>query len=415
MSENSATMLRETYHFVVVGGGIIGLSTAMHLLQEMPWARVAVLDKESKLATHQTGNNSGVIHAGIYYKPGSLKAKFAAEGSRTMVEFCQKYDLPMKVCGKVIVATEPDELPRLEKLYERGIANGLKMDRLDPSGIKEHEPACAGLAGIFLHSTGITDYSQVCEQYAKIIRELGGEILTSCALVDVHNQADGVILSTTSGELKTDWWINCGGLHCDRIAAMAGVKSNAKIVPFRGEYYELKPDRRHLVKGLIYPVPDPSFPFLGVHFTRMIDGSVHCGPNAVLALKREGYTKRDISLADMYDTLSFPGFWKMIRKNLRMGLSEIRRSFSVKLFARSLQRLVPEVQQEDLIPAHAGVRAQAMLPDGSLVDDFLIVDGPRSIHVLNAPSPAATASLPIGRTIVERLPAEAKQRQLVVA
>ncbi len=387
----------------------------MHLLQAMPWARVAVLDKEPKIAAHQTGNNSGVIHAGIYYKPGSLKAQFAAEGSRTMVEFCRRYGLPMQVCGKVIVATEPHELPQLEKLFERGTANGLPMERLDPGQIKEHEPACVGLAGIFVKSTGITDYKQVSEQYANIIRELGGEILTSCTLVGVSNQPDSVVLTTNQGELKTDWWINCGGLHCDRIAAMAGVVSNAKIVPFRGEYYELKPERRNLVKGLIYPVPDPNFPFLGVHLTRMIDGSVHCGPNAVLALKREGYTKTDINLGDVYDTLRFPGFWRLIRKNMRAGLAEIHRSFSTKQFAKSLRRLVPDIMESDLIPAHAGVRAQAMLPDGSLVDDFLIVDGTRSIHVLNAPSPAATASLPIGRAIVERIPQNAKQRNKIVA
>jgi L-2-hydroxyglutarate oxidase len=387
----------------------------MHITQAMPWAKVAVLDKEPQLAMHQTGNNSGVIHAGIYYKPGSLKAKFAAEGNRSMVEFCKRYGLPVDVCGKVIVATETEELPRLEKLYERGIANGLAMDRLTPEQIKEHEPHCAGLAGIFVHTTGITDYRQVCERYAKIIREASGEIFTSCALIGVNTRPDGVTLSTTQGDIQTQWWINCGGLHCDRIANMAGVQHQMKIVPFRGEYFELKPDRRDLVKGLIYPVPDPNFPFLGVHFTRMVDGSVHCGPNAVLAFKREGYTKKDISLGDLFETLTFPGFWKMASKNMASGLAEMKRSFSTKLFAQSLQRLVPDVKQEDLIPAHAGVRAQAMTAAGALVDDFAIVDGTRSIHVLNAPSPAATASLVIGQSIVDRIPPMAKQPPRVMA
>jgi L-2-hydroxyglutarate oxidase len=414
MSDNTATILRENHHFAVVGAGIVGLSTAMHLLAEMPWARVVVLEKESKIAAHQTGNNSGVIHSGIYYTPGSLKARLATEGSRAMAGFCMQHEIPVTICGKVIVATAQHELPRLQKLHERGIANGLAVEQLDAGQIKEHEPACAGIAGIFVKSTGITDYKLVADRMAQIIRELGGEILTDCALLAVNNRADAVVLTTSRGDLKTDWWINCGGLHCDRIAAMAGVVSNAKIVPFRGEYYELKPQRRGLVKGLIYPVPNPDFPFLGVHLTRMIDGSVHCGPNAVLALNREGYTKSDISVGDMLDTLGFPGFWRLARKNLRTGLGEILRSFSARQFARSLQRLVPEIREDDLIPAPAGVRAQAMLPDGSLVDDFLIVDGVRSIHVLNAPSPAATASLPIGRTIVERIPAEAKTRRRVV-
>lgn len=415
MRSNFDTANRRSYDFVIAGGGIVGLSTAMHLLQALPWAKVAVLEKETGLAQHQTGNNSGVIHAGVYYKPGSLKAQFAAEGSRSMVEFCRRYEIPIDVCGKVIVATEEHELPQLEKLYERGTANGLQMQRLDPAQIKEHEPACAGIAGIFVKTTGITDYKQVADRYAKIIVELDGQILTGCALLAVENRPQSVVLSTSLGDIETGWWINCCGLHCDRVAALAGVNSPAKIVPFRGEYFELKPQRRGLVRGLIYPVPDPNFPFLGVHFTRMIDGSVHCGPNAVLALKREGYTKSDVSIADMFDTLTFPGFWKLARRNLRTGLGEFRRSFSTKQFARSLQRLVPQVQGSDLLPAHAGVRAQAMLPDGSLVDDFLIVDGPRSIHVLNAPSPAATASLPIGRSIVERLPSAATQRQRVVA
>lgn len=415
MIANFGTNPSESLDFVIVGGGIVGLSVAMHLLRETPWARVAVIEKESRPGMHQTGNNSGVIHAGVYYAPGSLKAKFAVEGARAMVEFCRERGIPYEICGKVIVATEEEELPRLERLLERGRANGLTLERLDPAGIRAHEPNCSGIAGIFVSSTGITDYRRVAAEYARIVGDLGGALYTDCGLKGVAERSDSVVLSTARGELRTRWWINCGGLHCDRIAAMAGVRTDVRIVPFRGEYHELKPDRRSLVRGLIYPVPDPSFPFLGVHLTRMIDGGIHCGPNAVLALKREGYRKSDISLTDSIDTLSFPGFWKLARRHLRAGMDEVRRSFSRKRFARSLARLVPAIREEDLVPAHAGVRAQAMRPDGSLVDDFLIVDGPRSIHVLNAPSPAATASLPIGRFIAGRVPAAAKPPRRIVA
>lgn len=389
----------------IVGGGIVGLATAMALGRREGRARILVLEKEKDLAQHQTGRNSGVIHSGIYYKPGSFKARFARDGSRSMVEFCREHGIRHEVCGKVIIATEPPELPLLEKLFARGVENGLPVSRLEISQVRELEPHVRCLAGIHVPSTGIVNYSEVCAIYARLAREQGATILTGTRLIGLRETNGRHRLETTQGDFEAGFLINCAGLHSDRLVGLAGLKPQARIVPFRGEYYELIPERRHLVKTLIYPVPNPAFPFLGVHLTRMIDGTIHAGPNAVLAFKREGYHKMDFNLRDSWETLTYPGFWKLARRHVREGWMEVKRSLSKKLFVESLQRLVPEIQESDVVPTHAGVRAQALQPDGGLVDDFLFVDGPKAIHVCNAPSPAATASLEIAKAIVARLPA----------
>lgn len=393
------------YDFAIVGGGIVGLSTALAIGQRYPHARILVLEKESRWAFHQTGNNSGVIHSGIYYKPGSFKAKFCRDGSRSMVEFCQQHQIPHEVCGKVIVATEPEELPRLENLYNRGLENGLQVARLTPEGVRELEPHVQCIAGIRVFSTGIVDFKQVCQKYVALVQDQGGDLRLNTQVERIRALPESQVLETNQGTFETRFLINCAGLQSDRVARLGGVDPQAKIVPFRGEYYELIPEKRYLVKGLIYPVPNPAFPFLGVHFTRMIDGSVHAGPNAVLSLKREGYHKTDFDLRDFTEVMLFPGFWKLAAKHAGDGWQEIVRSFSKAAFVRSLQRLIPEVQSEDLIPTHAGVRAQALMSDGKLVDDFLIVTSPRSVHVCNAPSPAATSSLEIGKSIAQQVPA----------
>jgi len=388
----------------IIGGGIVGLATAVALSRKNPGARIIVLEKEQGLACHQTGRNSGVIHSGIYYKPGSFKARFAREGSRTMVEFCREHGLKHEVCGKVIVATQELELPLLEKLFQRGLENNLAVTRLSPEQVREIEPHVRCLAGIKVTSTGIVDYRVVCAKFAELVRQQGGEVITG-ARVTGNREANGVHrIETTKGGFEVRFLVNCAGLHSDRVAQLAGLQPPAKIVPFRGEYYELVPEKRHLVNTLIYPVPNPDFPFLGVHFTKMIDGSVHAGPNAVLAFKREGYHKTSFNLRDFLETMTYGGFWKLARKNLNEGLMEMRRSVSKGAFVRSLQRLVPEIEPDDVVPTHAGVRAQALMPDGSLVDDFLILRGRNSCHVCNAPSPAATASLEIGKAVAEHIP-----------
>lgn len=392
------------YDFAIVGGGIVGLAVGMALTERCPDARLVVIEKEDHWAAHQTGHNSGVIHSGIYYKPGSYKARFAIEGSRLIPQFCQEHGIEHEVCGKIIVATEQWELPLLDNLLQRGFAHGLPVSRIDAAQIREIEPHCTGIAGIHVRSTGIADFKKVAAVYARIIQERGGHLRLGCKVTRLLRRSDGIVVVTSGGEFQAKFLVNCAGLHCDRVARLDGVDPQARIVPFRGEYYELKPDRRYLVKNLIYPVPNPSFPFLGVHFTRMTDGNIHCGPNAVLALKREGYRWTDVSLRDMWDSLSYRGFWKLAARHYDEGLKEIWRSLSKKAFTRSLQRLVPEVQEDDLVPSHSGVRAQALLPDGKLADDFLIVRGENSVHVCNAPSPAATASIPIGRAVVEQLP-----------
>jgi (S)-2-hydroxyglutarate dehydrogenase len=393
------------YDFAIVGGGIVGLSTAMTLGQRYPDAKILVLEKESRWAFHQTGNNSGVIHSGIYYKPGSYKAKFCRDGAQSMVDFCRTHDIPHEVCGKVIIATQEKELPLLENLYQRGLENGLEVKRLTAEETLEYEPHVSCLAGVRVFSTGIADYKQVCQKYAELAQNQGADLRLNTRVERMATTSSGRVLETNQGSFEARYVVNCAGLQSDRIAQMGDVDPGAKIVPFRGEYYELTPEKRYLVKGLIYPVPNPDFPFLGVHFTRMIDGSVHAGPNAVLSLKREGYEKTDFDFRDFMEVMTYPGFWKLAAKHADEGIQEIIRSFSKAAFVRSLQRLIPEVQMEDVVPTHAGVRAQALMNDGKLVDDFLIIDGENSMHVCNAPSPAATSSLEIGKAIVERIPA----------
>ena len=404
------------YDFAIVGGGIVGLSVGMHLTERFEGARILLIEKEDRWAAHQTGHNSGVIHSGIYYKPGSYKAQFAVEGSRLMAEFCAEHGITHDICGKVIVATDEWELPLLDNLLQRGLANGLAVQKIGPEQLREIEPHCAGIAAIKVPSTGIADYKAVARTYAKIIEARGGELRLGCRVLGIdEREACGPVLQTTAGDFATKFLINCAGLHSDRVARMDEVDPGARIVPFRGEYYELKPERRYLVKHLIYPVPNPSFPFLGVHFTRMTDGNIHCGPNAVLAMAREGYSWKNFNPRDLFETLTYGGFLKLAYRNLGEGLKEIHRSFSKKAFTRSLQRLIPEITQDDLVPSHAGVRAQSLMPDGKMVDDFLIVPGRDSMHVCNAPSPAATASLPIGRAVVERIPSPARTRVAVPA
>ncbi len=388
----------------IIGGGIVGLAAASVLSRRQPGCSIVVLEKDAELATHQTGRNSGVIHSGIYYKPGSFKARFAREGNASMVEFCREHGINYEICGKVIVATEEDELPRLENLYKRGLENCLSVSRLTADQVREIEPHVKCLAGIKVPSTGIVSYRQVSQKYAELLRSSDGLIQTGTRVLNVRDTSDGQVLETNQGAIEARFVVNCGGLFSDRIARISGTDPGAKIVPFRGEYFELIPEKRHLVKTLIYPVPNPDFPFLGVHFTRMIDGTIHAGPNAVLAFKREGYYKTDFAFGDLFETLTYSGFWKLARKHMSEGLMEMRRSLSKGLFVRSLQRLIPEVQASDLVPCKAGVRAQALMPDGKLVDDFLILRGRNAVHVCNAPSPAATASLEIGKAIVEYIP-----------
>jgi L-2-hydroxyglutarate oxidase len=392
------------YDFAIIGGGIVGLSTGMALGTRYPSARILLLEKETTWAYHQTGHSSGVIHSGIYYKPGSLKAKFCRDGCQSMVEFCQQHQIPHEVCGKVIVATQEQELPLLENLYQRGVQNGIPVARITAEEVREIEPHVSCLAGIRVFSTGIVDYQQVGAKYAELMTAQGADLRLNTKVINILKTSSGHVLETNQGSFETRFLINCAGLYSDHIAKLGGVSSPAKIVPFRGEYYELVPEKRYLVNTLIYPVPNPAFPFLGVHFTRMIDGSVHAGPNAVLSLKREGYQKTDIDLRDALEVMTFPGFWKLAVRNADEGFQEIVRSFSKAAFVRSLQRLIPAVQMADVVPTHAGVRAQALLNDGKLVDDFLIVNGRNSVHICNAPSPAATASLEIGKAIAEQVP-----------
>jgi L-2-hydroxyglutarate oxidase len=402
------------FDFAIIGGGIVGLSTGMAIYQRFPNAKVVVIEKESVVADHQTGHNSGVIHSGIYYKPGSFKARFARQGSQSMREFCQMYGIEHDICGKVIVATKQEEIPLLDNLYKRGEENGLSISRISSDQLLEIEPHVNGLAAIRVPVAGIVNYRQVSEKFAEIIKENGGEIHLNTKVEKIHEESDQVTIETTRGIIKANMVINCAGLHSDRMATAAGYKTDMKIVPFRGEYYKLKPEKRYLVKHLIYPVPNPKFPFLGVHFTRMISGEVDAGPNAVLSFKREGYKKTDFNAKDLAEVLSYGGFWKLAGKFMKEGMEEYVRSFSKKQFTKSLQELIPEIQEDDLIPAPAGVRAQALKADGNMVDDFQIIVGKRSIHVCNAPSPAATASIEIGKEVVRRIPVQAKLIESVI-
>jgi L-2-hydroxyglutarate oxidase len=387
------------YDVAVIGGGIVGLATAMALGTGRRLSLI-VLEAEGSLAAHQTGNNSGVIHAGLYYKPGSLKARNCVAGREELYRFCAEHDVAHERCGKVVVATREAELPALDELERRGRANGLEgLRRLGPDELKEHEPHAAGLAALFVPETGIADYRGVARAYAKVVAGRGGTVHTSARVVGCRRSGGELVLHTTAGDVACGGLVNCAGLQCDRVARMCGVEPGLQIVPFRGEYYELVPGRTFLVRNLIYPVPDPGFPFLGVHFTRMVRGGVEAGPNAVLAFSREGYTRLSFSLRDTLQMAGYRGFWRMARRHARMGLAEMVRSASKAAFVRALRRLVPELRPEDVRPAGAGVRAQALGPDGALVDDFRIVRAERMVHVLNAPSPAATASISIGRTV----------------
>lgn len=397
------------YDFTIVGGGIVGLSTGMALSRRHPYARILVLEKENRWAAHQSGHNSGVIHSGVYYKPGSLKAQFATAGKRAVVEFCEEHGIKYDICGKVIVATQPDQVPIMEKIYQRGLANGLKVSKIGPEELKEIEPHVKGVAAIRVPSAGIVDYKQVTEAYAKVLKGNGATLRLNTRVKAVSPNGPGLMVESNNGVFQTRFLVNCAGLHSDRIARKMGVETNMKIVPFRGEYYQLKPEKRYLAKHLIYPVPNPDFPFLGVHFTRMINGEVHAGPNAVLSLKREGYTKKEFNLRDFVDVITYGGFWKLACKNWQEGTKEMIRSFSKAAFVRSLQELIPEVEANDIEPAGAGVRAQALMPNGKMMDDFVLLEGHRSIHVCNAPSPAATASIPIGEAIAERIDAYQKR------
>jgi len=389
------------HQLAVIGGGIVGLATAYKLLARFPKVRILVLEKEKEWAFHQTGHNSGVIHSGIYYKPGSLKARLSQSGGRELIGFCREQGIPYEICGKVIVATSAEELPRLQSLYQRGTENGLAVELLDPRQLKEIEPHCAGIAAIRVPEAGIVSYKQVAARLVALMQERGVELRLDSQVRGLRATTDSVHLQTDSREYETEFVVNCGGLQSDRIAVLMGLNPPARIVPFRGEYYNLVPERSGLVKSLIYPVPDPAFPFLGVHFTRMINGEIHAGPNAVLSLKREGYSKTSFDLRDFGEVMRYRGFWKLAARHWKMGGAEYMRSFSKKLFTRSLQKLIPEICEADLVPSVPGIRAQALDPNGKLVDDFMILDGPRSMHVCNAPSPAATASLSIGQYLSE--------------
>lgn len=393
--------INQIFDITIIGGGIVGTATALSILNKNN-VRLLLLETESSLAAHQTGNNSGVIHSGLYYKSGSLKAANCTLGRDMMYAFCQEHNLSYDKCGKIVVATSEKEIPALNILEERGRANGLAgIKRLSASEIKEYEPHASGIDGLFVPQTGIVDYVAVTNKYAELIREKGGEIKTNSKLISVKRDTKDFILSTKHDEYRTKFVVNCAGLQSDRIAKLFGADPKLQIIPFRGEYYQIKKEKQYLVNNLIYPVPDPQFPFLGVHFTRMINGGVEAGPNAVLAFKREGYKKTDFSIQDLLEMNLYSGFWKMAAKYYKMGFQEFRRSFSKELFVRSLQKLIPEIQYNDIVVGGAGVRAQALEPDGKLVDDFRIVEAERMVHVLNAPSPAATASLSIGKKISE--------------
>lgn len=388
---------------VVVGSGIVGIAVAQALASRGD--EVVVLEKEDRLAQHQTGRNSGVIHSGLYYPPGSAKARMSAAGSRSMVAYAQDRGIPVAICGKLVVGVDESELPALRMLEARAAANGVPARVVGIDEAREIEPAVGGVAALHVTSTGSVDYVGVCEAMAEDVRAAGGEVRFSEEFVAARQRPAGVEVLTSRDRITADALVTCAGLHSDRVATACGITPEARIVPFRGEYYELVPELEHLVRGLIYPVPDPRFPFLGVHLTRMINGGVHAGPNAVLAFAREGYTWRDIDRKDLVQSFAWPGLWRLGARNLAPGAMEVARSLSRRLFARSLSRLVPGIGAKDLVPAPAGVRAQALRRDGSMVDDFLLQSAPRQVHVLNAPSPAATCALEIARSVVQELDA----------
>lgn len=391
---------------VIVGGGIVGLATALALTDRLPGLPITLLEKEPEVGHHQTGHNSGVIHSGIYYRPGSLKARLCVEGAQLLKAFCDAHGVRWEGCGKVVVAVGADEVERLEALYRQGRANGVPgLQLLDAAGLRRVEPHAAGVAALHSPATGIVDYREVARRMARLLVERGVRLVTGAPVTAVGSAAGRLEAVTPLGRFRAALLVNCAGLYCDRVARLAGVEPPVRIIPFRGQYYRLRPDRAGLVRGLIYPVPDPRLPFLGVHLTRTVHGDVEAGPNAVLAFAREGYRMGEVRPGELWETVSYRGFWAMARRWWRTGLEELGRSLSRRAFAGAVRRLVPEVRDEDLLPAGAGVRAQAVRPDGSLVDDFVIVEAEGSLHVLNAPSPAATASLAIGRHLAERIAA----------
>jgi L-2-hydroxyglutarate oxidase len=403
------TPARNSYDLVIVGGGIVGLATAREFLKRQPGIKLAVLEKEADIALHQSGHNSGVIHTGIYYTHGSLKAKACVAGHKEMLEYCDQHGISYELCGKVIVALDESELPKLAELYQRGLSNGVQgLELVGPERLKELEPYAAGIKAIYSPNTGIIDYVQVARSYAREIQQQGGEIVTGCQVMGLKDRAGHSVLNLKvdintrlESEIQARFVVTCGGLQSDKLSRMSGKASPVQIVPFRGDYYVLRPEKRAMVKSMIYPVPDPRFPFLGVHFTRRMDGQVWAGPNAVLAFAREGYQRWKVNPAELLETFKFPGFWKMAGKYWKMGLEEMYRDYNKAGFVESLQRYMPEVTGEDLLPGPSGVRAQALAPDGRLVDDFLIQHGPNVAHVQNAPSPAATSSLVIARMIAD--------------
>ncbi len=388
---------------IIIGGGIVGLATAYDLSTRFPELSILILEKEDTLAAHQTGRNSGVLHSGIYYKPGSLKARNCRKGKALMEQFCIEQDIPYNLCGKVIVATNEDERPTLHDISERGQANGVTCSIIDQGRLNELEPYTAGIEAIHVPEAGIVDYRVVCERLAEIITERGNEIKLGAEVTAVEEGDREVTVTTNLGVFSTGYLINCAGVYSDRVTKMSGMDAQAQIIPFRGEYYELKPEAEHLCRSLLYPVPDPKFPFLGVHFTLIIDGRVTCGPNAVLAFAREGYKLTDMNTRDLLETLRYPGFQKLAGRYWRAGVGEMWRSASKGAFVAALQKLVPDIREEHLVRSPAGIRAQALLPDGSMMDDFAFQESARIVNVINAPSPAATASLAIGETVVDQL------------
>lgn len=390
----------DSYDVAIIGGGVLGMSSAMHLLREHPQLKLTVIEKGADVAGQQTGHNSGVIHSGIYYRPGSLKAQFCVNGRSSMVEFCEEHGIEVQRCGKLIIANREAELPRLETLHERGTANGVEgLEVVGPERVAEIEPHVTAITALWSPATAIVDFSAVTREYATQVRDAGGEVELNTQVTAFAARADGTVVETNRGEREAKHVINCAGLHADRIASMMGVEHDLQIVPFRGEYYTLRKDRENLVRGLIYPVPDPDLPFLGVHFTRNVKGYVEAGPNAVLATAREGYRKRDFNLGDFAETLRFPGFWRVAAREWRTGINEVNRSLRKSVFTRDLQKMIPEIEADDLTSGGAGVRAQAVRRDGTLLDDFAIERTPQAVHVLNAPSPGATSSLEIGKHI----------------
>ena len=394
----------QNYDILIIGGGIVGNATAMQLLKQKPQLKLLLIEEENSLAPHQTGNNSGVIHSGLYYKPGSLKAQNCVKGRMLMHQFCDENGIKYEKCGKLVLATSENERQKLNDLEKRGRENGLtQLKRISKDEIKDYEPYAAGIDALFVGETGIVNYSEVTEAFAKKIKELGGEILLNTKFRGIKKEGDRLIIETSKETFSVSYLVNCGGLYSDKIAKICGINPEVQIIPFRGEYYEIKEEKKYLVKNLIYPVPDPRFPFLGVHFTRMINGGVEAGPNAVLAFRRKGYLKTDFSLPEMSDYFFSRGFWIMAKKYYKMGFDEFRRSFSKKLFAEALQKLVPEIREDDITPSGTGVRAQALDRKGNLLDDFCLIEADRMMHVLNAPSPAATASISIGETIATKV------------